>query len=299
MVLNVAPHIIARKPWKAREALVKAFEAYLAGKGYEEGSQLAKARWEGHSKLGLSVEDIARLEVSLSFGLLSNTVPSTFWLLFDLYSRPDILEQVREEVRENALHLDTTHGSRTAIIDLADLRDKCPLFVSVFQECIRIRSNGAPTRYVFEDVMLDGKYLLKKGATLQMPNSAIHAHASSWGSTAADFNPTRYLKSSPRKLGGFLGFGVSPSICPGRHFASSEILCFAAALILRFDFSPLSSSSSAAPWVDPPLNYALAASVTPPGKPFFAKATLRDEYKGHKWDFRITRGKGQFGLVIG
>lgn len=262
---------------------------------------LAKVRWEGHNAVGISpISEIARLEASMGFGLLSNTIPTTFWFLFDLYSRPNLLSKVREEVRQNALHIvdnSQAGANKTAIVDLADIREKCPFFVSTFQESIRFRSMGAPTRHLFEDVMLEG-YLLKKGSTLQMPSSSVHSHPSSWGSTATEFNPSRFLKSeSPRKLGGFLGFGVTPSICPGRHFASSEILSLAAALILRFDFSPAESSTSS--WVAPPVRYLLTAAVPPPASPFHVKATLRDDYRDYEWDFRVTKGKGQFGLVIG
>jgi cytochrome P450 len=273
---------------------VKAFVTYLEAKGHEQGSLLAKARYAAFNERGTPLEDIARQEVAMGFGLLSNTIPSSFWFLFDLYSRPEILAKVREEIRENALHIN--EDSKIATIDLADVRDQCPFFISTFQESLRFHSRGAPTRFVFEDVLLDGKYLLKKGSTLHMPALAMHSHPASWGSTSTEFNPTRYLKSNPRKAGGFLAFGLSPSVCPGRHFASSEILIFTASLILRFDFTPASSSSS---WIAPPLSLALAASTTPPSTPFFAKAAPRDEYKGYEWDFRVTRGKAQFGLVIG
>lgn len=236
----------------------------------------------------------------MGLGLLSNTIPATFWYLFDIYSRPDLLTRVRDEIRENALHV--AEDSQTAYIDVADIRDSCPLLVSAFQESLRSRSRGAAVaRYVFEDTLIEGKYLLKKGGTLQMPGVPIHGHPTSWGSSAAEFDPERFLKSNPRKTGGFLGFGVSPSICPGRHFASSEILSFAAAMILRFDLTPMYSASGSSPssWTEPDLSYTLAAAIVPPGQPVYVKATPRDEFKGYGWDFRVTRGKGQFGLVIG
>ncbi|KAJ5375695.1 hypothetical protein N7517_007701 [Penicillium concentricum] len=60
-------------------------------------------------------------------GLLANTVPAAFWVHFELFSRPKLLEEVREELEQNALRIgaDGTH-----IIDLGFLRDNCLLLLS-------------------------------------------------------------------------------------------------------------------------------------------------------------------------
>jgi Zn finger protein HypA/HybF involved in hydrogenase expression len=59
-----------------------------------------------HHAAGLSTENIAKLEISLAIGVFSNTGPMAFWMLFDLISRPALLEEVRREVRENAVHVE-------------------------------------------------------------------------------------------------------------------------------------------------------------------------------------------------
>lgn len=254
---------------------------------------LAHARYDVQIANGISLEGTARIEACLGSGLLSNTVPTTFWLMFDLYSRPKLLEQLREEIRNNALYM----NGNDATIDVVDLRDKCPLLVSTFQESLRFRASGAPTRFVYEDMMLDDRYLLRAGSIVYTPMRTVHSHPDVWGQSSSDFIPDRFLKSNPRKLGGFLGFGVSPSICPGRHFASGEIISFAAAMILRFDLSPVKAPSS---WVEPRLNLSsVVATSTPPGEPFLVNMKVRDEYRDFSWDFRVSKGKGQFALVIG
>lgn len=254
---------------------------------------LAQARYDVHITNGISLEEFARIEAGLGLGLLSNTVPTTFWLMFDLYSRPKLLEQLREEIRNNALYM----NGNAATIDVADLRDKCPLLVSTFQESLRFRASGASTRFVYEDMMFDDKYLLRAGSIAYIPVRPVYSHADVWSQSSSDFIADRFLKSNPRKLGGFLGFGVSPSICPGRHFASAEIISFAAAMILRFDLSPVKVPSS---WIEPRLNLSsVVATSTPPGEPFLVNMNVRDEYKDFNWDFRVSKGKGQFALVIG
>uniref|UniRef100_A0A093V9S2 25-hydroxycholesterol 7-alpha-hydroxylase n=2 Tax=Talaromyces marneffei PM1 TaxID=1077442 RepID=A0A093V9S2_TALMA len=293
LIPKVAPHIVARQAWKGREALTSAFLYYFKADGLKNASMLAHARYNVCSANNISLEEFARIEASLGLGLLSNTVPTSFWLMYDLYSRPTLLEQLREEIQSNALYID----GQSATIDVADLRDQCPLLVSAFQESMRFRASGASTRFVYEDMMFDNKYLLRAGSIVYIPVKPMHSHPEVWSQTSSEFVPHRYLKSNPRKLGGFLGFGVSPSICPGRHFASAEIIAFAAAMILRFDLSPATSSSA---WVEPQLNLSsVVASATPPGEPFMVKLGIRDEYKDYDWDFRVTKGKGQFALVIG
>lgn len=284
---------MARKAWKGREALVGAFLHFYKADGLKHASMLAHARYNVHITNGISLKEFARIEASLGLGLLSNTVPTTFWLMFDLFSRPELLEQLREEIRNNALYI----NGHSATIDVADLRDQCPLLVSTFQESLRFRASGASTRFVYEDMMFDDKYLLRAGSIAYIPARPVHSHADVWSQSSNDFVPGRFLKSNPRKLGGFLGFGVSPSICPGRHFASGEIISFAAAMILRFDLSPVKSPSS---WIEPELNLSsVVATATPPGEPFLVNLRVRDEYKDFDWDFRVTKGKGQFALVIG
>lgn len=293
LIPKVAPQIVARQAWKGREALVNAFLNYYKADGLKNASMLAHARYNVGISNGISLEEFARIEASLGLGLLSNTVPTTFWLMFDLYSRSELVEQLREEIRNNALYID----GQSVTIDVADLRDQCPLLVSTFQESLRFRASGASTRFVYEDMMFDNKYLLKAGSIAYIPARPVHAHADVWSQSSSDFVPDRYLKSNPRKVGGFLGFGVSPSICPGRHFASGEIISFAAAMILRFELSPVKSSSL---WVEPKLNLSsVIATATPPGEPFLVNLKVRDEYADFNWDFRVTKGKGQFALVIG
>lgn len=86
-------------------------------------------RWKTQHDAGAITENIARLEVATGIEILSNTVPATFWTLFDIYSRPKLLIELREEISKNALQIDT---SGTKIIDLADIKDPCPLLLSTF-----------------------------------------------------------------------------------------------------------------------------------------------------------------------
>lgn len=61
-----------------------------------------------------------------------------------------------------------------------------------------------------------------------------------------EFYHKRFVKEpGPKKHNptAFRAFGGGATLCPGRHFASTEILAFAASILLRFDIKPVSTSS--------------------------------------------------------
>ena len=300
-MLNIWPKYTANLAWTAREKLTKAFTEYFGAGDHHDSSALTMARWSTQHEAGATTEDIARLEVSETIGVLSNTVPSTFWTLFDIYSRDELLEDLREELRSNALiiHPDTNQH----VVDLGLIRDSCPKLVSVFQEVLRFRSNGAPTRVVYEDVLLDDRYLLKAGSVLHLVASAINKEEAVWGSSAQQFDSARFgnftkgTESSGKKpqATSYMSFGASPNMCPGRHFAAGEILALTAMLILRYDITPVAGK-----WWTPRQNpWAIAASVLPPAEAFPVRVSAREEYAGVTWAFNVTEGKGKFSLLIG
>lgn len=281
--------------------MISAIIKYFKHKGQEDGSELTYVRWKTTLDGGVPEEDVARLEASMGVALLSNTVPATFWVLFELYSRKELLEEIRQEVQQNAMHVDS---DGTHIIDLAVIRDNCPLLVSTFQEILRTRSSASPTRYVTQDVLLGDQYLLKAGSIVNMPAASMGRNPEVWGCTSADFDPRRYMKpeqqseekkKDPRRAGGFMTFGVSPVICPGRHFASGEILGLAAMMILRVDLVPVRGV-----WKAPRLNSMAITSIMGPLKDRFdVHVKAREEFEGTRWDFVVKEGKGKFNLAVG
>ena len=300
---NVLPWLIARKAWKGRETIVKALSKYVENNGPEQASELTKIRFKDCSEAGINVEEFARLEMTVLLALLPNSIPATFWAVFEICSRPQLLQDIREEVLLNGLKkaADGTH-----IINIAALRDNCPLLISTFQETLRKHSTSAPLRSISKDTLLADKYLLKGRNMLLMPASQIGKTSRVWGPTASTFDPRRYMKTTtsedgskekrdPRRPGGFMAFGVAPAICPGRHFASSEIIALAAMLVIRYDITPVSGV-----WTPPERDpKALISSTCPIKGEFPVKVKTREGYEGVKWDFEIEGGKGLFPLSIG
>ncbi len=299
--MNLWPKYTANAAWTAREKIAKAFTEYYIAGGHRDSSALTMARWQTQHDAGATTEDIARLETANSVGVLSNTVPSTFWTIFDIYSRHALLADIRKELVAKALVIDPNTNKHT--VDLGLIRDGCPKLVSAFQEVLRVHSNGSPTRVVYDDIMLDNRYLLKAGSVVQMVGPAVNKEETVWGPSAQQFDSSRFQNITkgegqpverPRATS-YMSFGVSPNMCPGRHFAAGEILALTAMIILRYDITPVGEA-----WWTPKLNaWAIAASVTPPVESYPVKIHERKAYAGVPWSFNVTEGKGKFSFTTG
>jgi cytochrome P450 len=245
--------------------------------------------------------------MSLNIGVLSNTVPSTFWCMFDIFSRPDLLAAIRRELETHAVVTPDPSAPHKRAVDISLIRGDCPLLVAAFQEMLRLHSNGAPIRFVYEDVVLDNQFLLKKGSILQMSAPVIHSEQTHWGLDASNFDATRFdshvaiagqkatkAHTKPRATS-YMAWGASPNLCPGRHFATAEILAVAAMLVLRTDITPVKGH-----WWTPKLNSnAMAAAMSPPGEPYPVRIQRRKEAEGIEWSFIVSGQKDKFGLITG
>ncbi|KAL3483061.1 cytochrome P450 [Aspergillus germanicus] len=296
LIPGILPWLTARKAYKGREAAYAGFLKYYAAESHKQGSELTIARYQTLADAGLRVEDIARNEVSMGLGLLSNTVPAAFWIMFDLYRRPDLLREIRDELTENALRIDEETGKY--VINIPAIRDNCPLLVSTYQEILRVRAASSPTRIAAETVLLADKHLIKKGSVISIPSQPIGRREDVWGSNSLDFNPRRFIKTpehNPRRPGGFMSFGVSPVICPGRHFASTEIMGVVALMVLRLEIEPVRGE-----WWEPKFNsLAIASGMRPILGRFDVHVKEREEVKGVTWDCESREGSGVFPLMVG
>lgn len=257
-MLNLFPKVLAKEGLRARQEVVGALTRYYENGGHLEASELTKYRYEHNMKHKISAGDIPRTEVGNIFAIIGNTGPASFWLLWHLYSDPAVLEECRREVITT---VQQTGNART--IDITNIKTSCPVLLSTLREVLRFYGTGVSVRMVLEDHMLDGKFLLKKGNTLMIPAPVQHTLRNVWGDDADKFDHRRFVKSTGKKRPNpvaFRGFGGGTVLCPGRHFATTEILAFAALVLMRFDVRPARGE-----WVPPGTENAPGtASVAPP-----------------------------------
>lgn len=254
------PNLMARKAIAGRRTIIHALKDYLVSGSYKAGSEYLQARYNHCFEHGLSFEDVARLDLGGLTALNSNTAPAAFWLTIYIFSRPSLLQFIRGEISKIISTQINSCSQQIRKLDVVQIKEKCPLFVSTFPEILRLRSHGSTIRLVLQDTILQGCHLLKKDGVVMIPAASLHSDSAVWGPTAGDFRPSRFIKKSfwlqpnnhdaagPKNLaksqnrvphGAFRVFGGGTSLCPGRHFASTELLAIVAMLIMRFEMDPV------------------------------------------------------------
>jgi hypothetical protein len=81
LLLNLFPSITARKAYKGRERLVKAFEEYLEGADHGAASKIVQKRVKIALKHGYARRTIARSELSFLSAGIVNATTTAFWIL--------------------------------------------------------------------------------------------------------------------------------------------------------------------------------------------------------------------------
>jgi len=294
ILVGFLPSITARGSVNARAKVAKAFEKYYKAGGVEKASALAQKRYQAEVDNDVPLEDIARYEVGGSIAILVNTAPAAFWTLLLLHSHPGLLDDIRKEI-DACTQTTSENGSTVKTLDITTLKESCPLLLSSYQEVLRHRSMGTSVREVMEDTYLD-QWLLKKGTMLQMPSRIIHQDANLWGSNVADFNPRRFLpeekKNRPRDVC-FRAFGGGKTLCPGRHFATNEILAVVAVFVARLDMTPVEGE-----WRLPTAhNTNVAAVVMEPDDDIEVEIKTRQGFEDVKWVINLDKSDKIFAMV--
>ncbi|KAF2194561.1 cytochrome P450 [Zopfia rhizophila CBS 207.26] len=258
VMANIFPWITARKPWLARKAINAALQEFVEKEYYKTASPMIQKRVAINLKHGLTTKMAGHAELILLFGIIGNAVPTTFWFLANVFSRPELLAQIR---KETATAVTTSSDGKERVINVTKLKTTCPLLVSTYRETLRKIANLSSVRLVTRTHAITTPnhrpYLLKKSSIVQIASGVIHSAPSVWGSDATEFVPTRFISTTttseqfssstasaertatalPKNVpsAAYRAFGGGSVICPGRHFAQSEILGFVALCVWMFD----------------------------------------------------------------
>jgi cytochrome P450 len=258
---------------------------YIRNGGHESASGLVRMRFEHHhAQFGLGIEDIARGELGNTFAVLGNTAPCAFWLLYHIVSDDRLLAAVRHEVAALVHEERSAEGNVVCAVDMAGIRTSCPVLMSTFQETMRFRAVNPGPRVLLDDVHLDNQYLLKKGSMLMIPATVQHSDATAWGDDVDQFDHMRFTRTGPKKPNrvAFRAFGGGHILCPGRHFASTEIMAFAALLVLRYNVIPVGGK-----WMEPVCDKSPAQAGFPiPDEDVEVELHPRDASK--RWNIKFS-----------
>lgn len=295
-MVNILPKITARDAYYGMEACVKGFIEYMENGRHSQACRFLQERKRLHDESGLSIPEQARFEVAFVFATSGNAGVMTFWIINNIFSQPDLLQSIREEIIANAIS-----GSDT--ISYPKLRDSCPLLNSVYRETLRLISPMTSARYVLEDTIIADTYLLRKDNVVQIAGGILHADRDIWGPDASSFNPNRFLhsingsktnsdgsvthsKANTVHPAAFRAFGGGSSLCPGRHFAQMEILSLATFLVMGFEMSPVSGEKSIQ-WDPPRDDKRFPIAVVKPLRKINVSLRRRKDSQHVKWKITL------------
>ena len=261
--------------------LADAFTRYFSRSPLGRSSALIEGRYETGIKYGMSARQLGQLEVGTLLGILVNSIPTLFYMLHHIYADEDLLRDVRAEV-EKCITDESEQGIKLQFAK-TKVRDECPLLLSVLQEILRFYSRGASARLVLEDTMLNEQYLLEKGSAVLMATAVLHTEPSVWG--PPEFDARRFMRkqfgAKRSTAASYRPFGGGSTICPGRHFATAELLVLTAMLAYQFEMSPVSGEWRVPEMIQPNL----AVNVFPPKTDVLVRMRLRKGLEAAKWVF--------------
>ncbi|POS70858.1 hypothetical protein DHEL01_v210747 [Diaporthe helianthi] len=164
LTISLSPFktLTARKAFRAREFLASTFVSYLEKGGPKSASEFVRTAHTHNVSHGFSIDDLARFEVGHTHAITGSTGPTTWWLLWHLYSDMAVLRDVREELEQLAESSPSTPKQKT--LNLAQLYTRAPILHSTLKEVLRLRTMATAVRLYLDDQLLQDKYLLKKGA---------------------------------------------------------------------------------------------------------------------------------------
>ncbi len=284
LLMDLAPKILAPKGNRARLALAGLFQQYFENfiPGRTPCSAMAQARYTTNTQHGITSQNQGRLEVGTLLGILANTIPTIFYMLIHIYSDPTLLQDIRAELETTSVSTPDPGEPTTRCLRILSMRQNCHLLYSTFQEVLRMHARRASARFVREDIMLDGQYLLKKGMVVQMPTAVMHSDSTIWGADATEFQSRRFLNK--HNLSAYRPFGGGASLCPGRHFVALETLALAACMVLRYDMASVEGVPLRIPIQK---QESLATNVFPPEHDVRVTFTERESCKNVSWSFTM------------
>ena len=232
-------------------------------------------------------------------GILTNTVPSGFWMIFYMYSQPTLLGELRVEL-DRVIELENdSSAEHTHILNLHRIKAECPLLNAVWQEVLRTTTCGISSRIVTRDILLNDRFLLKKNSVVELPNHVTHSNPELWGPTVDEFDPRRFLKAEgkateaetanshhkiPRAT--FRPFGGGTSLCSGRHQATNQLLGAMAMFVTGYEVKPAKGDGK---WVHPGAHgHTIAAAVDSPDCDIAVEVMPRAGYEEAKWVLTTT-----------
>ena len=191
-----------------------------------------------------------RINFSIIFAAVGNSIPSVFWTLAHIMKDPKALSSVRNEI-DQMLAAKRAKGDKSEALTFDEM-DQLETLKSAFQEAIRLYGCAFSPRQVLEDFIYQSKakggkkFLFKRGTRI-MSFFQIRHYDSEIFENPKEFRYDRFMPDSVTgkppvftKNGKIItdplkAFGGGEHMCPGRRFIGYEARHFLACLFSKFD----------------------------------------------------------------
>nr|AJT59561.1 CYP94N1v2 [Veratrum californicum] len=186
-------------------------------------------------------DDVLR-DVLINFVLAGrDTTPSALtWFFFMISSRPDVVDQILDEIRSIRDHQDRSNpNGGGGGFTLEELREMNYLHAAI-TESLRLNPPVPlmPKMCMEDDVLPDGT-VVRRGWTVMYSAFAMGRKAEIWGEDCMEFKPERWLddggcfkSASAYRLP---AFHAGPRICLGKDMAYIQMKAVASSLLERFE----------------------------------------------------------------
>ncbi len=177
---------------------------------------------------GLSDENIRYQMITFLIAGHETTSGLLSFAMHLLTKHPEILKKAQQQVDEIVGNekISVDHINKLTYID------------QVLKETLRlIPTAPAFGREAKEDVVIGGKYQIKRGEQVLVFASQLHRDPEVWGNDVESFNPDRFSEENFKKLppNSWKPFGHGQRACIGRPFAMQEAILVLAMVLQRFD----------------------------------------------------------------
>ena len=318
LIIGFCPSFFAPRAYRARAALQAAFGNYYLNYHDQERdvSHLIKERAKIYRERGIDPLEIGKREMSVLQLATADVINTAFWLLLFIACDPVATNMIRTEIICAITPKTGRVGWDEASLNIAKLEETCPMLVSAYKETERLVVSQVSTRRVVEDTLIsDGEcnYLLKAGAEVQIPAGLCHLSKEVWGKHADAFDFRRFYRPVTKgdaakrirkpdpaseaaqlelyrsQMQAFFPFGGGKHLCPGRQYASVQILALVAPLIMGFDIRSRDGGIIQRPEI---VRARLGEAVSRPsseGRRMGAILLRREEWQGVVWKYTSDR----------
>ena len=204
--------------------------AYIQQRRHQEpGQDLLQTLMDARYSDGEGMSDELVLSESMQLLVAGHETSSNSlsWLLYLLSSRPECLEQVRQE-------FDSVLGD--APLNHADL-PRLEFTTQVIQEGLRLY----PPFWMIDRMAVEddrvGDVAIPRGSTVIVYVYGAH-HAPRYWENPESFDPRRFVKGHEklRQPFTYLPFGGGPRVCIGNHYAMLQVLMILSHVVRKYDF---------------------------------------------------------------